>query len=374
MTEWIPLAEPELSGNELAYVTECIQTGWLTAQGTYVRRFETLFGATVQQPYAISVANGTLAVHLALLALEIGPGDEVIVPTLSYVASASPILFCGATPVFVDIDPQTWNLDPAAVEAAITPRTKAIMVVHLYGTPADMTRLGDIAERHNIAIIEDAAECHGGTWDGKPIGSFGRVAAFSFYANKVITTGEGGMCVTSDAELDARMRLLRGQGMDLSRQYWHPIVGYNYRMTNIQAAMGVAQLERIETFFAQRRHIVAQYQALMADWDDVSWPIMPAQGTGVPWLFTVRLLGLSREQRDTVIVQLKDHGVETRPIFWPIHRFPPYQPYVHSEFPIAETISAEGISLPTHPKLTDAQIERVVVALREVVTGLKKLA
>jgi perosamine synthetase len=366
MSQWIPLADPDLSGNELAYVTECIQTGWLTWQGQYVRRFEAAFAETVKHPYAISVANGTLAVHLALMALQIGPGDEVIVPTLSYVASASPILYCGGTPVFVDVDPLTWNINPDEVEAAITPRTKAIMVVHLYGMPADMTRLCAIAEKYNIPLIEDAAECHGGTWNGRPVGSFGHVAAFSFYANKVITTGEGGICVTSHADLDERMRLLRGQGMDIQRHYWHSVVGYNYRMTNIQAAMGLAQLERIDEFFAIRARIIDQYHTLLADWERVCWAQMPAEATGVAWLFTVRLQGVTREQRDAIIVEMKQRGIETRPIFWPIDQFPPYQTFVQREFPVAERISAEGITIPTHVKLTPDQVERIVTALREV--------
>lgn len=368
MTQFIPLAEPDLTGNELEYVTECIRTGWLTGQGRFIAQFEGQFADYVNMKYALAVANGTVAIHLALMAIGIQPGDEVIAPTLSYVASASPILHAYATPVLVDSDAQTWNIDPEAVRRAITPRTKAIIAVHLYGNPCDMAALQQIACEHNLYLIEDAAESHGATIDGQPVGSFGDIACFSFYGNKIVTTGEGGICLTNDDELYERMSLMRGQGMDPNRRYWHPVVGYNYRITNLQAAVGVAQLERMDHFQATRQTIAAQYDALFAG-SSVMHQHVLAGFHPVNWLYTVMLDGFNRQQRDHVIEQMKAANIETRPIFHPIHTFPPYVASAHlaESYPVAESLSAMGISLPTFTTLTSSQIERVAQTLLQIV-------
>jgi perosamine synthetase len=370
MDSFIRLADPDLTGRELEYVTECIRTGWLTWQGRFVNLFEEQFAAYVGMKHSIAVSNGTVAIHLALEALNIGAGDEVIAPSLSYVASASPIFHAGATPVLVDSDPDTWNMDINAVRQAITPRTKAIIAVHLYGNPCDMPALAQIAREHNLYLIEDAAESHGATINGQRVGSMSDIACFSFYANKIVTTGEGGICLTNDDHLAQRMALLRGQGMDRQRHYWHSVVGYNYRMTNLQAAIGVAQLERISEFQIKRQEISAIYTNLFAEQKShIQLQQILANMEAVSWLYTVQIVGVNRAQRDRVIELLKQNDIETRPIFYPIHEFPPYES--HREYPVAEKISASGISLPTHTQLKYPQIKRVVTALIESIEAVQ---
>ena len=251
----IPVAEPALVGREKEFVLDCIDSTWISSTGLYIGRFEAGFAEFCGVEHAITCANGTVALHLALLALGIGPGDEVICPTLTYVAAANSVVYCGATPVLVDAEAATWNLDPAAVEAAVTPRTKAILVVHLYGHPADMDAIRRIADAHDLRVVEDAAEALGARHRGRRVGSLSDVATFSFYGNKVITTGEGGMVVTDDATLAETVRLLRGQGQDPTQRYRFPVVGYNYRLTNVACAIGCAQLEKVEWHVGRRRQI-----------------------------------------------------------------------------------------------------------------------
>ena len=246
MSEFIPVAAPALIGNEKAYVLDCLESSWISSNGAYIERFETVFADFIGTRHALSCCNGTVALHLALLALDVRPGDEVIVPSLTYVASANAVMYCGAKPVLVDSEPETWNLDPARIEELINPRTRGIIVVHLYGHPANMDPILEIARRRHLFVVEDAAEAHGATYRGQKVGTLGDLATFSFYGNKVITTGEGGMVCTNNEVLARKVRQLKGQGQDPRRRYWFPIVGYNYRMTNIEAAIGLAQLERIE--------------------------------------------------------------------------------------------------------------------------------
>ena len=255
----IPVAAPVLAGREREYVLDCLDTTWISSTGRYVTAFEEGFAEFCGMRHAIGCCNGTVAVHLALLAAGVGPGDEVIVPTLTYVASANPILYQGATPVFVDSEPETWNMDPEAVASAITPRTKAIVVVHLYGHPADMDPIVAVAREHGVAVVEDAAEAHGAEYKGRRAGALGDVATFSFYGNKIITTGEGGMVLCDDDAVATLVRQLRGQGQDPQRRYWFPIVGFNYRMTNVAAAIGLGQLEMIDWHLERRREIAAWY-------------------------------------------------------------------------------------------------------------------
>ena len=255
----IPVAEPDLSGNELKYVTECVVTEWVSSLGKYVRMFEEQMAASCQRKYAVSTSNGTTALHLALAVLGIGPGDEVIVPALTFVATANAVSYTGATPVFVDAESDYWQLDPARLEALITPRTKAIIPVDLYGHPADMDAILAVAQRHGLRVVEDTAEAHGALYKGRPCGSMGDMSCFSFYGNKVITTGEGGMLLTDDEGWCERARFLRDHAMSKTERYFHPEIGYNYRLTNIQAALGVAQLERLDTFVAIKRRNAARY-------------------------------------------------------------------------------------------------------------------
>ena len=278
----IPVAAPALDGNEKAYVLDCLESTWISSTGKYLDRFEADFAEFCGVRHAVACSNGTTALHLALVALGVGPGDEVIVPTLTFVATANTVTYCGARPVFVDIDAETWYIDPAAIEAKITPRTKGIIAVHLFGHPADMKAIGTVASRHGLWVMEDAAQAHGAEIGGRRTGSLGDIATFSFFGNKIITTGEGGMVTTSDDDLAKRMRLLRTHGMDPDRRYWHPVIGYNYRMTNVTAAIGVAQLERVQWQLARRQELAGWYRDALGrtgvltcqaekDWDGHVW-------------------------------------------------------------------------------------------------------
>ncbi|HUX70816.1 MAG TPA: DegT/DnrJ/EryC1/StrS family aminotransferase [Cellulomonadaceae bacterium] len=359
----IPIASPDLSGKESLYVNECIDSTWISSVGHFITDFEVAFAKVAGCKHVVATNNGTTALHLALSAIGIGPGDEVIVPTLTYIATANAVMYCGATPVFVDVEPDTMNVDPEDVENRITPRTKAIIPVHLYGHPADMTAIAEIAARHGLVVVEDAAEAHGAQVDGRPVGSLGHVGVFSFFGNKIVTTGEGGAVTTDDDALAQRLRLLRGQGMDPERRYWFPEIGFNYRMTNIAAAIGLAQLERIEHMLERRRQIAARYTRLLGAVEGVVLPVQRPDARRVDWLYTIQVSGFTVEQRNTLIDLLRFDGIETRPVFYPLHVMPPYRSEPPASFPIAERLGAEGISLPTHMLLTDVDISTVCDAL-----------
>jgi perosamine synthetase len=362
----IPVASPSFIGNEKKYVDDCMESGWISSAGKYVELFETAFAEFCGVKHAIACCNGTVALHLALLALGVQPGDEVIVPTLTFVATPNAVTYCGAQPVFVDSELETWNLDPNQVEAKITPRTKGIIAVHLYGHPAKMRELKDIARRHKLFLLEDAAEAHGAMCDGRIVGSLGDAAAFSFYANKIITTGEGGMVVTDDDALAEQARLLRGQGMDPNRRYWHPIVGYNYRMMNLPAAIGLAQLERMDRQLDSRSRIAELYRERLQETTGLTWQTEQTWARHVYWMFNVILNQEIWQNRDVVIEMLGKQGIETRPVFYPAHSFPPYINSVGDEtFPVAENLSGNGISLPTWAGLTEDDIDYVCRALQK---------
>ena len=362
----IPVAHPVLSGNERRYVDECIDTAWISSVGRFIQAFETEFARYISTPHALSCCNGTVALHLALLGIGCGPGDEVIVPTLTYIASANAVTYCGATPVFVDVDPRTFNLDPVQVESRITPRTKAIMAVHLYGHPADMDPLAELAARHDLALIEDAAESHGALYKGRKTGSIGEVGVFSFFGNKIVTTGEGGMLTTANADLAMRMKLLRGQGMDLQRRYWFPIVGYNYRMTNIEAAIGLAQLERIDEHLAARQRVRRWYDERLRDLSDlIQLPIEEPWAKHSFWMYTIILSDavVAGITRDEFMARLDADGIETRPVFYPMHVLPPYLDPA-ARFPVADRLAAQGVNLPTHGMLTEDDVDYIVSRIR----------
>lgn len=362
----IPVAAPSLIGNEKEYVNDCMESGWISSAGKYIELFEAGFAKFCGVRHAVACCNGTIALHLALVALGVRQGDEVIVPTLTFVATANAVTYCGATPVFVDSEPETWNLDPSRVEAAITPRTKGIIAVHLYGHPAKMDELKEIAQKHNLFLLEDAAEAHGATYKGKTIGSIGDAAAFSFYANKIITTGEGGMVVTDDDALAERARLLRGQGMDSNRRYWFPVIGYNYRMMNLPAAIGLAQLEKIDEQLAARKQIAAAYRENLQDVGGLTWQNENAWARHVYWMFNVVLEPDVWKPRDEVIEMLSLDGIETRPVFYPMHSLPPYFNSARAEkFPVAEHLAQNGISLPTWAGLKSDDIDYICNALRQ---------
>lgn len=359
----IPVAEPSLAGNELKYVQDCVETGWISGSGKYVDAFEREFAKFCVVENAIAVSSGTAALHVALLALGIGAGDEVIVPDLTYIASANAVTYCGATPVFADVDRETWTLDPQDAERKISPRTKAIMPVHLYGHPADMNPILDLAKRHELRVIEDAAEAHGAEYKGARAGSLGDIAVFSFYGNKIITTGEGGMVVTNNDGLAKKVRLLKGQGVDPARRYWFPIVGYNYRMTNIQAAIGLAQMERIEWFVERRREVASWYDEALRE-SSVTTPVEAAWAKNVYWLYSVLLP--KTHDRDRLLTQLSEKGIETRPFFYPMHDMPPYfDRDGAASCPIATELSARGLNLPSSATLTQEDVLYITDAIRE---------
>lgn len=357
----LPVAAPVFEGNELRYVTECVLTNWISSQGRFVQEFERTFAKFCGVKHGVAVSNGTVALHLALVLAGVGPGDEVIVPTLTFIATANAVRYTGATPVFVDSDRRTWTLDPAQVERKVTSRTKAIIPVHLYGHPADMDPLMDLAARHRLFVVEDAAEAHGAVYKGKRVGSIGHIGCFSFYGNKIITTGEGGMLTMQDDGLAERARLLRDHGMSRTRKYWHETVGFNYRLTNLQAAVGVAQMERVEALLAQRAAVGTEYRARLAGDDRVELPPQASWAQPVTWLYTILLKeGLSR---DDTMRKLEAKGISSRPSFYPVHRMPPY--LTQEPFPVADSLSSRGVSLPTWAPMGPAEVERVCTALQD---------
>jgi len=352
----IPVACPILGGNEKKYVLECLDSGWISSIGRFIGLFEESFARFCGAGHAISCNNGTSALHLALEALGTSPGDEIIVPTLTYVATANAVRYCGAQPVFVDSDACTMALDPRSLEAAITKRTKGIIAVHLYGHPADMNQILEIARKHGLFVMEDAAEAHGALYQGRAVGSLAQAATFSFYGNKIISTGEGGMVTTSDAAVRDRLRLLRGQGMDPERRYWFPMIGYNYRMTNIAAAIGLAQLEQVNDFLQQRRLIASIYARELGNLrDHIQLPIEQPWAKHAFWSYPIVLLDTVSLSRDDMLKALEQDGIETRPVFYPMHTMPPYRE-ANGKYPIAERLGSRGLCLPMHCLLTEEDV------------------
>jgi len=364
--KFIPVAAPMLIGNEKKYVLDCLKSTWISSTGKYLEGFETAFAKFCGVKHAISCCNGTAALHLSLKALGVGPGDEVLVPTLTFVATANAVAYCGARPVFVDSDPRTWNLDHTLLQSMISPRTKGIVVVHLYGYPAAMQDILAIADRHGLFVLEDAAEAHGAKYNRRPVGSLGKVATFSFYGNKILTSGEGGMVVTNDDSLASMVRLLNNQGMDPARRYWFPIIGYNYRMTNIAAAIGLAQLEKVKWHMKRRQEIARWYQKALQTVEGVSWQLEISGTKSANWMFSILLDDTIQDSRDEVIKYLAKCGIETRPVFYPIHMLPPYRTSSRrNSLPVAERIGLRGISLPTWAGLRLEDVEYVCRKLVE---------
>lgn len=363
MTDFIPVSSPALLGNEKRYVNECLDSTWISSIGTFIEEFERRFAAYCRTGQAVSCMNGTVALHLALLGLGIGPGDEVLVPSLTYVASANAVRYCGAEPVFVDSDRRTWNLDPADLERKITPRTRAVLAVHLYGKPAPMAEILAIARARGLAVVEDVAEAIGATYGGRPAGALADVAAFSFFGNKIITCGEGGMVLTDDPALGRRIRQLKGQGQDFERRYWFPVVGYNYRMTNIQAALGLAQLERIDDYLTARDEIDAWYREELSGRKEITLQARDGGERSICWLFSGVLPRHAGAARDEVMARLRQAGVDSRPFFYPCHTLPPYQTGRPAECPEAEWLGGRGLSLPTWVGMTREHVRRVATAL-----------
>ena len=356
----IPIAEPVLSQEELNNVIEAVKSGWISSKGKFIPEFEEKFAAYCGTTYGVATSNGTTALHLALTALGIEEGDEVVVPTLTFAATANAVIYTGAKPIFVDSHPENWCINPEKIKGALTPKTRAIIPVHLYGHPCDMDRIMDIAKRHNLSVIEDAAEAHGAEYKGKRVGSLGDIACFSFYGNKIITTGEGGMCLTNDEKLTAKMRVLRDHGMNPQRRYWHDIVGFNYRMTNMQAAIGVTQVGKLEKFIEKKREIAGWYADGLKELEREGLvklaPEMP-WAKCVYWMYSILIqdnFGLSRNE---LMDRLQLGGVETRPLFLPLHLMPAYKR--GDRMTVSEELSRRGISLPSSVNLTAEQVEYI---------------
>lgn len=356
----ISVASPSLGGNELAYVTDCIKTNWISSQGKYVRKFEDLFAEYHDFRPSLAVSNGTVALHLALVALGIGEGDEVLVPDLTFAASVNAIIYTGAKPVLVDVEHDTWNIDIEKASQYITDKTKAIMPVHLYGHPCDMDTICKFASKYNLKIIEDCAEALGSLYRGKPVGIFGDVATFSFYGNKTITTGEGGMIVFKDENIAEFASVMRDHGMDKSKRYWHSFVGYNYRLTNIQAAIGVAQFERLSEFVEAKRKIASIYNKCLAQINYFTIPAERKDCFNSYWLYTFLVKDGAPFKRDDLIEHLSLCGVESRPVFFPMHEMPPYTNYGNSiDLKMSKIVSIRGMSLPSSVTLTELELEHI---------------
>ncbi len=374
MKKTIRVAEPCLDGNEAEYVQKCVKDTWISSRGEFVERFESELAELCGVQHAVVTNNGTTALHLALMANGVGPEDEVIMPTLTYVATANATRYCNAHPVFVDSEDKYFNVDVSKIEAAISEHTKAIVTVPLYGHPVDIDPIRDIADRHNLAIVEDAAESIGASYKGRPVGSLASCSTFSFFGNKLITTGEGGAVVTDDKELADQMRFLRGQAVDPQRSYWHTEIGYNYRMTNVAAAIGVAQLERFSTHLGRRHRVADWYNENLSDCQEyIQLPQTAAWATHSYWMYTIQLKPELNADRDEFMRMMAEQGIETRPVFYPVHWLPPYEKY-GGQYPVADDISARGINLPTHGKLTEEDVAYVCEAIKRTVSQFARFA
>ena len=359
----IPVYQPSLNGNEKKYVNECLDSTWISSKGRFVGEFEGAFADYVGVKHAATVSNGTVAIHLALLALGIGEGDEVIVPTLTYISSVNAIVYTGATPVFVDSLADTWQIDPEDVVKKITSKTKAVMAVHLYGHPCDMTSLVEICRANDLFLIEDCAEAIGTKYNNRYVGTFGDISTFSFFGNKTITTGEGGMVVTNDETLHDRAVHFKGQGLAKHRQYWHDVVGYNYRMTNICAAIGLAQLENVEKVLAEKNRVANIYREELNGTSIVFHNPISDDVYHSYWMCSI--LAEDNSQRDKIRVHLDREGIETRPLFYPVHTMPMYSSK-YQRHPVAENLGWRGINLPSYPSLKDEEIIMICDKIKEV--------
>jgi perosamine synthetase len=366
----IPVNEPLLDGNEMKYLAECIETGWISSEGPFVGQFEEKFAERVKRKHGIAVCNGTAALDAAVAALGIGPGDEVILPSFTIISCIAQIVRSGGRPVLVDSDAASWNMDVSQVASKITPRTKAIMAVHIYGLPVDMDPLLEMAERHGLTVIEDAAEMHGQTYKGKPCGSFGDISTFSFYPNKHITTGEGGMIVTDRDDLAERCRSLRNLCFQAQKRFVHEELGWNFRMTNLQAGIGLAQLERLNEFVARKRHMGRRYTALFADIPGLQLPLAQVDyADNIYWVYGLVLKDDVTFDAEEAMRRLEVHGIGTRPFFWPMHEQPVLRRlglFSGETYPVAERLARRGFYVPSGLALTDSQMERVAEALCEV--------
>jgi len=358
---FIPVNTPLLSGNEKKYLNECIETGWISSEGPFVKQLEEKFAKIVGRKYGIAVANGTAAVDIAIEALELNPGDEIIMPTFTIISSITQIIRGGLQPVFIDSEADTWNQNISQIEAKITARTKAIMIVHIYGLPANVQPILDLAAKYNLKVVEDAAQMIGQTYNEKPCGSFGDISTFSFYPNKHITTGEGGIVVTDNAELAEKCRSLRNLCFKPEKRFVHEHLGWNYRMTNLQAALGVAQLENIEKHIIRKREIGNLYNSLLKNVPNIQLPLQKTNfAENIYWVYGIVLNKKLNITADDMMKRLADEKIGTRPFFYPMHKQPVFNKrgmFLNEHYPIAENMSDFGFYLPSGLGITDSEIE-----------------
>lgn len=375
MGQRIPLSEPVLTETAWTYIKDALDTGWVSSVGPYVDRFEQEFAAYFGVPRTVATVNGTAALHIALLLAGVKPGDEVIVPSLTFIASINVIRYVGATPVFWDASATHWNADPDQLEALVTPRTRAILAVHLYGDAMEMGPVLTVAQRHGLPVIEDAAEALGATWKGQPCGSIGTLGCLSFNGNKTLTTGGGGLLISRDAELMARAHYLINQAKDDALSFRHDEVGYNYRLTNLQAALGVSQLESLPTFLAQRRQIGARYDAAFAQDDRVRTFAPPVDSQRSNWLYGLAINAQRFPQQGALAMvhALDGYGVQSRPFFKPGHQQKAFQPFVTGPLPHADHWHQWGMNLPSSSSLSQVDQDRVIQAVREVLSAWERV-
>jgi len=367
----IPVNEPLLNGNEMKYLRECIETGWISSEGHFVKRFEEMFSKYIGVKCGVAVCNGTAALEVAMAAIDLKPGDEVILPTFTIVSCALAVVRRGGTPVLVDVEPDTWCMDVNQVSDKISKKTKAIMPVHMYGHPVDMDPIMELAEKHGLYIVEDAAEAHGAEYKGRKCGSIGHINCFSFYANKIITTGEGGMVLTDDDRLADRARLHRNLCFKEGRRFYHEELGGNYRMTNLQAAVGVAQMERIEEFVEIKRRNAAQYNKRLTDIEGLQLPVEKEWAKNVYWMYGVVVDEKTGVDASEFGTRLKDKEIATRPFFLGMHEQPVFQTkglFKDEHYPVAERLARQGFYLPSGLTFTEDQLVQVCNAVREVLS------
>jgi len=365
----IPVCEPFITGKELEYIGDCLKTNWISSKGKYIEKFEDKFSHYCGCRYGVSTTSGTTALHLAIASLGISKGDEVIVPAFTMIATVFAIIYAGAKPILVDSEPETWNIDVGQIEEKITPQTKAILPVHIYGHPCDMEPILDIARRHGLYVIEDAAEAHGAEYKGKRVGGISDIGCFSFYANKIITTGEGGMIVTNKREIAERARSLKDLAYSKERRFLHTDLGFNYRMTNIQAAIGLAQFHRIDELVERRRKNAHLYNGLLKDIEGIKLPVEKEWAKNVYWMYSILIENEFGISRDELVHRLAEKGIETRTFFIAMHQQPVFanmRLFKRESYPIAEELSRRGLYLPSSSGLSEEEIGYICGAIKEI--------
>jgi len=366
--EFINVCEPTLAGKELEYVIDCIKTNWISSAGKYIEQFEKQFAAYCNTKHGIAVSNGLAALHLALAACGIGKGDEVIIPDFTIISNSFAITYLGAKPVLVDVDPKTWCIDVKKIEEKITKNTKAIMPVHMYGHPCDMDPIMEIAKKHNLLVIEDAAEVHGAEYKGRKVGCFGDAGCFSFFANKIITTGEGGMVITNNDKIAEKARIMRNVSHSPKKRYLHEMIGFNYRLTNLQAAIGVAQLENIEKYVDARRNHAKLYNSLLKNVKGITLPAEEKWAKNVYWMYSILIQDDFGMARDELQKKLREKGIDTRTFFIPTHAQPVFEgmDFTKGSYPVSDEISRKGLYLPSSSSLTEEQIRFICDTIKAI--------